>query len=351
MAYIKFNQVTEARSKIMARLSQLGLEPDEDMMHTLEANPQYLNRLTSLFKALKKYNIALNDKLHKTIASNAANAGYVVHLLEFMHEAGIDTAIIAPEVLFQVAKSETTLIHGIRQLIAHNAIGTANLKLMFSYPEQSYLLADLIINFQAHAYPTEKIVEKLGKFHSKKMNTVIELLTLLLNKNLYYSECLDIFLAQQEHISNIYEGAKKLAVENKLAASYLDTIGKAPKNANILANIILLLHSTSLIDYKKTEDLLIASRLGAGAFHLLMHLQQAGILDAEHYKKVCQHNPILNKPEVIESLSNLPLFVAFEKGELEQMLILITKEPGSDTDCNELIEMIQKHVLTITPHL
>lgn len=336
--------MTETKSKIMTRLTKLGLEPDERMLETLEKNFQHLNRLTSLFNTLKKYNIKLDDKLHEIIANNVSNASYVVNLLEFLYEEGFDVTIISLELLFQVAKSETTLKHGMRQLIAHNSLDATTLKLLFSYPEQSYLLADLIINFQTHSYSTEKIVEKLGKFSAKNINTVIELLTLLLNKNLYYSGCLDIFLGQQEYISKICEGTKKLAAENKLTSNYFDAVEKNPQNANILANIIL--HNPLLVDYKKSEDLLIASKLGVGAFHFLMHLQQAGMLDAEHYKKVCHHNSLLNQQEVIDSLCSLPLFVAFEKEELKQMLVLITKEPSSDTDKHELIEMIQKHVLT-----
>ncbi|MCW8399779.1 hypothetical protein OQJ26_13375 [Legionella sp. PATHC038] len=350
MAFMKFNQTTETRSKIMARIDKLGLKSDPRMIQTLEENLPYLNRLTSLFNVLKKCDITLDESRHQIIANNVSNASYVVNLLEFMHKKGIDTAIIPLELLFQVAESETTLKHGMRQLIKHKSLDAATLKLIFSYPEQSYLLADLIINFQAHAYPTEKIVEKLGQFSAPNMNAVIEILTLLLNSNLYYFDCLDILLGQQGYISKICEGAKKLAVANKLSSSYFDAVGKNPKNANILANIILLLQNLSIIDYKKTEDLLIASKLGAGAFHFLTHLQQSGMLNAENYKKVCQHHSILNTHKVMEALCGLPLFAAFEKGELEHMLSLITKEPCSDNDQNELIELIQKHDLTSKLH-
>lgn len=193
-------------------------------------------------------------------------------------------------------------------------------------------------------------MEKLGQFSVQSMNAVIELLTLLLNNNLYYFDCLDIFLGQQEYLGKIFEGAKKLAVANKLSSSYFDAVGKNPQNANILANLILLLQNLSIIDYKKTEDLLIASQLGAGALHLLTHLQQSGMLDAENYKKVSQHHSILNSQKVNDALCGLPLFAAFDKEELEHMLILITKEPRSANDQNELIEMIQKHDLTSKLH-
>lgn len=54
MANIKFNQTNETKTKIMNRLGQLGLQPDARMMQTLEENINHLNRLTSLFNALKK---------------------------------------------------------------------------------------------------------------------------------------------------------------------------------------------------------------------------------------------------------------------------------------------------------
>ncbi|MCW8417700.1 hypothetical protein OQJ18_09330 [Fluoribacter dumoffii] len=351
MANIKFNQTNETKTKIMNRLGQLGLQPDARMMQTLEENINHLNRLTSLFNALKKANIALDDRLHGIIASNVTIASYVVNLLGLLHEKGIDAAIIPLELLFKAAKSETTVGHGMRKLATSNSLDAGTVNLLLSYPEQSYLLADLIINFQEHAYPTEKIVEKLTKFSEKNMNTAIELLTLLLKHNLYYFECLDILLGQQEYLSKIYEGAKKLAVENIITSAYFTVIEKNPKNANVVANLILLLHNVSLIDYKKTEDLLIVSKLGVGAFHFLMHLQQSGLLNAENYKKVCDHNSILNHTEVIECLSSLPLFVTLEEEELKEMLDLINKKPSSQADRLDFIDLIQKYVLTNKPHL
>lgn len=351
MTYLKFNQATETKSKITSRLIQLGLECDERMMQTLEENPQHINRLTSLFSILKKYDIKLDSILHDTIASNVSHASAVANLLEFMHSEGIDAELVPLERLFACAKSETILKSGMRKLKTCDALDSVTLKLIFAYPEQSSLIADLIINFQEHTYPTDKIVEKLHKFSEKNMSTVIELLTMLLNKSLYYFDCFDILLRQQEYIDKIYEGTKKLAAENKLAPTYFEVIENNPKNANILANAILLLHHASLLDYRKTEDVLIASQLGIGEFHFLMHLQQAGMLNAENYQKVCHHNLILTQHKVIELFSSLPLFEEFEKEELEQMLLLITKESSLDAYLNEFVEIIQKHQFSSKPHL
>ncbi|MCW8444620.1 hypothetical protein OQJ05_11215 [Fluoribacter gormanii] len=350
MAYLKFNQ-SGIKNKINSRLLNLGLEPDERMMQTLEENPQYINRLTSLFSVLKKYNIVLNDLLHKAIASNVAQAGAVVDLLEFMHEEGIDPAFISLERLLMSAKSETTLKQGMQILKTNNSLDSASMNLMFAYPEDSLLIADLIVNFQKHAYSTEKIIDKLHQFSVEKMSTVIELLTMLLSKNLYYYECFDIFLRQQKDIDKIYEGAKKLVAKDKLAPSYFDVLEKDPTNANILANTILLLNHAALIDYRKTEDVLIASKLGVGAFHFLTHLQHADMLDAENYKMVCRYNsPILNHPEVIKLFNSLPLFEEFDREELEKMLSLITKETNEDACLDEFIEMIEKHQFSSKQH-
>ncbi|QMT59332.1 hypothetical protein [Legionella sp. PC997] len=351
MAYLKFNQ-GGIKNKINTRLISLGLEPDDRMMKTLEDNPQYVNRLTTLFNVLKKYKIVLDDSLHRAIASNAAQAGALVNLLEFMHAEEIDLAFISIERLLASAKSETTLKQGMQILKTHDSLDSESMNLIFLYPEQSLLIADLIVNFQKHAYPTDKIIKKLYQFSVENISTVIELLTMLLNKNLYYFECFDILLRQQEYVHKIYEGAKKLAAEDKLAPSYFEVVEKFPKNANIFANIILLLNHGSIIDYQKTEDVLIASKLGIGEFHFLTHLQQANMLDVENYKKICQYNhPILTNPEVIELFGSLPLFEEFDKTELEKMLTLITKEPSLDIHLAEFIELIQKHQFSNKPHL
>ncbi|MCE0722696.1 MULTISPECIES: hypothetical protein [Legionella] len=343
MTYLKINQITAAEGKIMTLLKKLGLDPDDRMLKTLEENPEYINRLASLFMRLKKCNIKLNDTLHSLIASNVSYAGSLSNLLDFMHNEKIDVTLFPLERLFAAAQSDTALIQGMQLLKTRTPLDLTTLKLFFAYPAHSLLLADLIINFQQHAYPTEKIVEKLHKFSAKNMDTAIRLLTLLLNKNLYYFECFDVLAKHQEYIDKIYEGTAKLTAKNKLAASYFSVIENNPKNANVLANLILLLHKESLIDYRKTEDLLTVSKLEVGAFHFLSHLQQAGMLNSESYNKVCRDTSILTQKEVMELFSSLPLFEAFDKVELEEMLRLIA-EPG-ESHVGEFIEMIEKHQL------
>ncbi|HHS8322754.1 TPA: hypothetical protein ACTUN8_002863 [Legionella anisa] len=332
----------------MTLLNKLGLDPDERMLKTLEENPEYINRLASLFKRLKKCNIKLDDTLHDVIASNVSYAGDLNNLLDFMQSEGIDVTLFPLELLFASARSDTTLM-GMQQLKTRDALDLPTLNLLLAYPEHSLLLAYLIINFQQHAYLTEKIVEKLHKFSAKNMDTVIRLLTLLLNNNLYYFECFDILLRQQDYIDKIYEGTAKLTTKNKLAASYFSVIENNPKNANVFANLILLLHNASLIDYRKTEDLLTVSKLGIGAFHFLTHLQQAGMLDSENYKKVCRDTSILTQKTVMELFSNLPLFETFDKVELEKMLRLMSEEPRTESPLGEFIEMIEKHQLIKKP--
>ncbi|KTD40879.1 hypothetical protein [Legionella parisiensis] len=344
MTYLKINQITAAEGKIMILLKKLGLDPDERMLKTLEENPEYINRLASLFMRLKKCNIKLNDTLHDLIASNVSCAGSLSNLLDFMHNEEIDVTLFPLARLFACAQSDTVLIQGMQLLKTRAPLDLTTLNLFFAYPAHSLLLADLIINFQQHAYPTEKIVEKLHKFSAKNMDTAIRLLTLLLNKNLYYFECFEVLSTHQEYIDKIYEGTLKLTAKNKLAASYFSVIENNPRNANVLANLILLLHKESLIDYRKTEDLSMVSKLEIGAFHFLSHLQQAGMLDSENYKKVCQDSSILTQKDVMESFINLPLFEGFDKSELAQMLRLIS-EPSSETNLEEFMAIIEKHQL------
>jgi hypothetical protein len=338
MTNVRFDQITEKTRNIMTRLNKLGLESDKRMMQTLLDNSQYTNRLISLFDMLKKCNIKLHDTLYDIVATNVSYASTATDLLKFIHEKKIDVTLIPLELVFHAAKSEATL-PSIRNL---SPLDLVTLKLILSYPEQSSLLADLIINFQKHAYSTEKIVEKLHKFSAKNMNTVIELLRVLLDKNLYYLGCLDVFLKQQQYIDRICEGTKKLAAADILDPCYFQAIEQDASNANLLANIMLLLQAPPLLDYRKKEDLLLASKLGVGAFHFLTHLHQVGLLNEVTYQKVCQNNLILGHPDVIDSLCKLPLFTKFAHKELGHMLALIT----SKDHLNDFIEAIQVHHLT-----
>jgi hypothetical protein len=345
MTNVKFDQPTEnTRDIIMARLNKLDLVPDKRMMQILLDNPQYKNRLISLFNTLKKCNIKLNDALHDTIASNISNTSGAASILQFINGQKIDFALIPLELVFQGAESEVTL-SSMQSLSDTGSLDLATLKLILSYPE----LADLLINFHSHCYSTEKIVEKLPCFSAQNMYAVKELLTILLDKNLFYLDCLDIFLKQQQYIENIYKGTKKLAAADKLDECYFEVIEQDASNANLLASLILLLQDPPLLDYRKKSDLLLASKLGLGAFHFLSHLRQTGLLNEASYQKVCQNNWILAHPDVIDSFCSLLLFTRFDREELEYMLTLITKEPSSNAHLTDFIEVIQAHQVTNYP--
>ncbi|WP_031563803.1 hypothetical protein [Legionella wadsworthii] len=342
MTYLKFNQIMDRKGKMMTLLSKLGLEPDERMKKTLEDNPEYVQRLARLYHSLKKNHIPLDDELHDLIDSHITDAGILFQVLEFMKKEGIDAALLPKKVLFDSAKFGTYLIQSLEQLKTHGSLDLSLILLLMNHSEHSILLANSIFKLQQHAYPTKNIVAKLNTISPKNIDTFIRLITLLLDENLYYFDCLDIFVRQQEYLQVIYEGCKKLASQNKLDLNFLSVVETNPGNANLLANLILLLNNASLIDYRKKPDLITASKLGIGAYHFLNNLAQAGILNHETFKAVCQDDSVLTNPEVIELFCHIPLFEEFLKDELVQML-QIMQQPSPQKHLNEFIEILSNH--------
>lgn len=285
----------------------------------------------------------MDDELHDLIDSHVDDAGILFQVLEFMKKEEIDAALLPKKVLFDSAKFGTYLIQSLEHLKTQGSLDSSIILLLMNHSEHSILLANLIFKLQQHAYPTKNIVAKLNTVSPKNIDTLIRLITLLLDENLYHFDCLDIFVRQQEHIHVIYEGCKKLASQNKLDVNYFSVIETNPENANLLANLILLLNNASLIDYQKKPDLITASKLGIGAYHFLNYLAQAGILNHENYKAVCQDDSVLTNPDVIELFCHIPLFEEFLKDELVQMLQIIMQQPSPKKHLNEFIEILSNH--------
>ena len=175
------------------------------------------------------------------------------------------------------------------------------------------------------------------------MNSILVLLTFLIDKNLFYPDLLDILLRQENYTDIIYEGAKKLALENLLSSGYFEIIENNPGNANIIAKNILLLSSASLIDYQNKKDLLIISQLGLGEFFFLGYLKNADLLNSETYKIICQNDSIFSKKEVIDIFRKIPLFDTFSKEELMKLINLINKPEVCESEYKTFIEIISSH--------
>jgi hypothetical protein len=328
------------------RLVKFNLGSNPRMLNFIAANPNYGNRLISLFKALKELNITLDASLESIISKNISFLGGAVNLLGLIKEVGIRPDTISMELLFNAAKSDQTLGQSTRDLYQAGMLDLARFKLMLSYPEQSYKIAKLLIELQKKAFSDTTLVEKLSSsaLSPQHRDLIIELLSLLVEDNYYYPNVVDILLEQEKNIDKIYEGTKKLLAANYLPGNYFELLKQNPRNANIFAKTILLLHNASLIS-NNPEDLLTVSKLGVGAFHFMKHLQEAGMLDAKQYQKICRLNNVLSQEKVSQALSNLPLFASFQPKELEEMLDLIDKPTISEKELQKLIEIINEHLI------
>lgn len=338
-----------ATDPFISRLQKLNLGNDTRMVSLIRAHSNFGNRLISLFKALKEFKIDLTDGLESTIRENISQVGGVVSLLELIKkDVPINLDSLPITLLFNAAKFEASVTQSIRDLALLGMLDSNIFNLLLAYPEQALNISQLLIKFQERAYSPTILVDKLKDVLIARecMDTVIGLLDLILENNLFYPGVVDILQRQEKHIDKIYEGAQKLAAENALFADYFTLIEDNPQNANIFAKNILLLKSESLIDCHNPECLFAISHLGAGAFHFMKLLQHASMLDEHNFKIICrQENNILNRNEVIDALSNLPLIVEFEKEELEKMLNLLNYPTVSAQDIQEFNGIIQDHFI------
>ncbi|QMT59333.1 hypothetical protein [Legionella sp. PC997] len=336
----------EPVNDFVSRLRRLNLEPDEGMLRLLSDHPNYGNRLISLFKMFKQTNVSMTDKLSDIISKNISSVGGAVNLLGLIKELEIDPQTISLACLFDAARFDLNIAQSARELHHQGQLDSATFKLLLTHPEQSLEISRLLINLQEHAYNVESLVERLGasSISSKHMSTILDLLNLMLENESYYSNAVDIFLRQEQYITKIYEGAKKLVAEHYPLCGYFELVENNPQNANVFAKNILLFHNASLIE--PDYDLLGISKLGVGAYHFMKHLQQADMLRAANLQTMGQPNNILNQKEVIEHLSSLPLITNFEREELAMMLELANKEEVSPKEIQIFNALLEDHLIS-----
>ncbi|MBN9226053.1 MULTISPECIES: hypothetical protein [Legionella] len=333
-------------ASFVERLRKLNLGNDPQMIALLEANPDYGNRLISLFKVLKELEIDLTDGLARLIANNISQIGRVVNLLELIKkEVNIDPRTLSMPLLFNAAPFDEAVAQSVRDLTQGDLLDPDIFKLLLAYPAQAHKISQLLINLQERAYESSALVEKLNavSITAERMDTVINLLDLVLENNLFYPEMVDILLRQEAYIDRIYEGATKLIAEHSLFPDYFAMLEANPKNANIFAKNILLLRDAQFINFSNPECLAIVSQLGIGAFHFMKILHRADQLNEENFEIVCQKDNILNREEVIDELSRLPLLTEFDEDELEMMLCLVAQTELSDADVEGFNSIIRYH--------
>ncbi|HHF7375278.1 hypothetical protein [Legionella bozemanae] len=344
----KEEKTTIISSVFLNRLNKLGLGFERRMINLIAAHPESGNRLISVFKALKELKIELTDHLEHVIGQNIANVGGAVNLLGVMKDLDIEPNFVPMELLFQAARSDSTVAQSARDLHERDLLDKSSFNLILAYPEESLNISQFLIELQDHAYNPASLVDKLraSLISPAHMNTMLNLLDLLLTKDIYDLGIVDILVRQGKFIDRIYEGARKLLAVPELLNNYFVLLERNPENANIFAKNLLLLHSTSLINHcSSKEDFLKVSQLGVGTFHFMNYLQQAGMLNAANYQKICENNSILERPDVVTTLTNLPLMTKFTHEELVKMMTLVTKPAIFVTlrDANEFNEVLEEH--------
>lgn len=335
------------------RLNILGLECDPQMINLITKYPQSGNRLISLFKVLKDFQITLTDQLEYIIAQNISNVGGAVHLLGVMKELDINPNFVGMELLFQSARVDETVVQSARYLKDGGILDKFSFNLILTYPEESLNISQFLIDLQGRAYDPKSLIDKLraSSISTTHMNTTLNLLSFLLINDIYDLDIVDILLRQEQFIDKIYEGAKKLSEVPELLSDYFELLEGNPENANIFAKNLLLLHSVSLISCRSSkEDFLKVSRFGVGTFHFMNHLQQAGMLNADSYQKICENNSTLEKPDIISRLTNLPLMTKFTPEELVKMIALVAKPAISVTlrDVDGFNEVLEEHQFRVS---
>ncbi|AWN73346.1 hypothetical protein LEAN103870_09760 [Legionella anisa] len=330
------------------RLNKLGLGSDPRMITLIGRYPQFGNRLISVFKALRELKIPLTDQLENIINQNISNIGGVVNLLGVMNELDINPNFVPMELLFQAARSDSTVAQSVRTLHDGRLLDKSSFNLILAYPDESLNIVQLLIELQEHAYNPDFLIDKLREslISTTHLGTTLNLLSLLLAKDIYDLGIVDILLKQDRFIDRIYEGARKLSEVPELLSNYFYLLEKNPENANIFAKNLLLLHSESLISHcSPREDFLKVSQLGVGAFHFMNYLQKAGMLNAENYQKIYENNSFLERTDVVTKLTSLPLMTQFTKHELGKMLALVAKPAISITlsDVHRFIDVLEDH--------
>ncbi|KTC89440.1 hypothetical protein OQJ18_09325 [Fluoribacter dumoffii] len=334
-------------ANLLERLRKSSLSDNPRIVALIRDYPDYGNRLLSLFRVLKEFEIEVSDNLEELIKKDISKTGMVVNLLGIMKQIDMDPKSLPIELIFKAAQFDSVVGQSINNLKMADLLDLPTLELLFSYPQHALELSQLLINLQECAFDTSILVDKLTAtpVAGYQLKTILDLLGLILEKNIYYPAIVDILLRQEKYIEKIAEGARKLAAENLLLSNYFELLEQNPQNANVFAKNIILLNNASLIDHHDFGSLVKVSKLGVGAFHFMRLLQIADLLTEKNYQKICAHNDLLSRADIIESLGQLPMIATFNKDELERMLEIMINSPLPVADVLAFRSILANHLI------
>lgn len=334
-----------ALKKSLERMKKEGLIDNNhvEAVQIVVDNLNYANRLITLFKTLKEFNIPLDNSRYSVINESVEKTSTAANLLSFMHNLHIDVKQITFEHLFRVYGSEEEFRYGIRE-IAHNGHVDINaVNLMLAFPKQASSLAIMINNFQERGYRLETHLNQLHAFNESELANAVDLINLALLNYVFYPDLINVLVRQKQDLEIIHEGAKKLAEEGLLTTNYFDVVEHNPGNGNVMAKIMLLLSSEQLIDTNKSQDISKVGQLSLGAFYLMKFLKRENMLTSETYETICQNSKLLANKEITEGFRSIKLFDSFDKSELQNLLNVMRNAQGTDSDVDQMLSVVNTH--------
>lgn len=310
---------------------------DSFVIKIIEKNPTHKKRLEQLFDTLQSDHLKEMKVDHFCMETLVTNASSVVNLFAFFKSYSIDSRPITLKAFLNVSPYKEVFRHGVRILANKGLIEPLTLQLMLAFPEQATSIANLIVNFHDRSFSIPALSKILLQLPRNKIGAAVNLLSLLLDKGVFYTKHMDILIKQEKHLDIIYEGAKLLTENQSLLSDFMEIVQKNPHQAKVMAKIILLLQNTPSLSTTIIKNALNCGQFGLGTYYCLLHFKRANLLDEKHYKMIFQHYSALEKEEVIDAFSQLPLFGTLEKDTLLQLLALL----DTNSDSSAVVEVIQ----------
>lgn len=348
-------KLAKAKKELQALHLTQALE--QRFVDMLSQNSAFITRILSLVKKLIEFDIPLTETNLKLIESNINKSGYISNLLSSLSEKGIDSKFIPFTMVCDAARHFDHILLSLSFFTGNKKLDLRTVFLLCTLPDHAVDLSKFVIALQNRGYPDssiEKIINVLRIAASDQnksrelMPQIIELLSLLLDKGLFYPECVDIVLGMGEKVIQVLEGAKELNLHNCLSSAYLEIVKSNLDNARFFAKNIALLSKDGFVDIHSNESLSRINECEEGAFYLFRQLSLKGLLNTKTFETVLAHPAVLRDTRVAAAFKGIPFLDTLCPGEL-QGIIKSLGNPSTDAAVAGIVDYLDVHKLDNCP--
>lgn len=317
----------EQQSQTMKSFNGLGLNIEQltRIERLIKDNPDETHKILALFENLKTNKIDLSPELFFRIEQNVTKLSFVTYMLELLAQYGIKPRLVPINLIWNAVQVVSQINGGLFSLNHESILDLKTVTLLFSYPEDAIDISSLLTELKSSPF-FDETVQLLGRVSKESMDQLLKLLTLIINKNLYYPGYITACLPMDKNlIEKVNTGLQHL--ESYLSSAYLEL---APTSLDpcFFAKTIKLFAQAGLINTQDKSALAPLALCGQGTFRFLQQLDFQNKLDKNKLQNLLKYNNTLDHPTIIKAFKSLFFGEKLSADEVQDILICLDTKSG-----------------------